>query len=146
MNIVRKIKISKLTNKKLTRYEKKLIKFFDFVFQKYIPYRFKSILYIMNIGGGCDFEYDKKNKILYVGEDQTWNSLINNDLMSYEHLFDYLKYRMQKEYSIQIEKVVYKHMNWSKIETAFKKSKEYLKLFEGLPKLTYLDFIEKKES
>ncbi len=130
MNLVRKYKISKLTNKPLKGIEHEIIEFVHSWLKDLIPFKWKKYpldIYYMNSAGLCvlelcDLEYYKKNNEVRVRWVDFWEVLSDKYNLDYEDIQILLKFMVEESFKQEVRTLEYLNsILKNDVEIAFKK-------------------------
>ena len=128
MNLVRKIKISKLTNIPLTGVDKEIVDFINYKLSNLTPFKFNINTYYnyMDSEGKFVFTQSDKHNTLYVRYEGLWDVLDTKYGMLYEECEYILKFMIQKYLKTKVSKPYIASYNiYNKIEFEY-----YEKIFQ----------------
>ncbi len=101
MNLIRKLKISNLTNLPLEGIDKKIVDFVNSKLNDLIPFKwveFPDSVFYMNSLGLCVLHIDNKNNFLYIRWSGFWEILVNTFELEYGYIQVLLKYMVEKSF------------------------------------------------
>ncbi len=127
MNLVRKIKISKLISVEFTEIETEIIEFINSKLSDLIPYKYTNLpksMFYMSPAGKWLLEQDDSDNILRVRYEDFWNVLQSKYWMEQEDIENLLKYMVEQSFKSKVSKPSFLKdfsNEFSEVEDAFKK-------------------------
>lgn len=124
MNLVRKIKISKLTKTSLLGIDKEIVDFINSILYDLIPFQMEDNLtsiYYMNNKGDWILEQDNKNNALWVRYGMVWKILKYDYMINDINIQTLLKYMVEQAFKQKVSTPYdYKQAGHSSVEQAYK--------------------------
>ncbi len=105
MNLIRKIKINKITSVEFTEKELKIIEFINSMLSDLIPFQYENLpesMFYMNPAGKWILEQNDKSDILYVRLENFWRILETDYSMGYDDIQTLLKYMIEQAFKEKV--------------------------------------------
>ena len=108
MNLVRKIKISKITNIPLSGNEKEIVDFIKLQLSNLTTFKIITqpfSTYYMNSNGNVMIYYDSENDRMGIRWLNFWEKLETYYNLEYKHVYDIIKFIIEETFKIRVTKI-----------------------------------------
>ncbi len=127
MNLLRKLKINKITSVEFTEKEKEIIGFIKSILDDLIPFKYNNYansMFYMNSEGKWILEQDDKSNRLWIRYDDFWGVLDKTFSIEYDDIKNLLKYMVEQAFKQKVSTPQWMNAELNKkAEEAFKSNK-----------------------
>lgn len=124
MNLVRKIKISKISNKPLIGIDKEIVDFIESILSDLIPFHMDNeptSFYYMKLNGDWILDQDNNSDRLWVRYEDFWEVLETKYFIDYKDIQNIIKYFVEQVFKQKISIAIENGLNANlQVENAFK--------------------------